>query len=155
MAGKIRLSRNGFLCRSHSRFLFIPCHQFRFRGEFVHTELPLFAGEKVMLRKAIAIGAVRKRNIQHLSISHSLLQSIGNAVLVVLCFYHCNRIVVTEMQQIIRTFRSLTENKIALQVNLAVRYFRFHGYLLHIPFGGKGWRNILQLDVFFAHCMFR
>ena len=57
----VGLSDNSLLRRSHSRFCLITRHQFCFRREFTQPKLPLFASQKIVLSKAITIGAVRKR----------------------------------------------------------------------------------------------
>ena len=73
LAAVIRLLNYRFLCRCHSRLLLETSNQFNFRRELIQSKLALFACEEIMLRKSIAIGAIRKRKIKHLSISHGLL----------------------------------------------------------------------------------
>ena len=97
LAAIIGLGSNCFLLWCHGGLSFVSSHQLSFRREFVQAKFPLFTGQKIMLCKAITIGAICKRYIQHLCISHCLLQTIRNAVLVVLCLNNRNRVIITEM----------------------------------------------------------
>ena len=108
-----------------------------------------------MLGKAIAIGTEGERNIQHLCIRHRLLQAMRNATLVILRFYDCNRGVSIQVQNVVSALGLLTEDKVALQVDLTIRDLRLHGDFPHGPLGGQRRGDVLQLDVFFSHPMLR
>ena len=111
---------------------------------------PVFVEDR-MLGKAIAVGTVSEREIQHLSIGHSLLKTVGDAVLVILGFDYGDGIVVGDVQQIVCTLGGTTGNQIALEVNLAVGDFGFHGDLADIPLLGQSWGNVLELDILLYH----
>ena len=149
----VGLFDNGFLRRRQGRLRLIAGNQLFFRRELIQAKLTLCTCEKIMLGKTIAIGAEGERNIQHLRISHGLLQTMRDAVLVVLRFYNGNGIVSIQVQNVVSALGLLTEDKVPLQVDLSIRDLCLHGDLPHGPLGGQRGGDVLQLDVFFSHRM--
>ena len=125
--------------------------QFVGRGEGAQGEFALFAGEKVVLEKGFAVGTIRKGQIEHLGVSHGLLQAVADGASGVLGFDYGNGTVGGEVQQVIRPFRCASHTQVAAQVDFAVGNLRFHPDLLVTPtciFDGG--RNEPGFDVFFA-----
>ena len=135
LAGVVRLLPYCLLPRCDTGFLLILGGQLLFCGELVQTKLALLPGQEIVFYKSIPVGAVRKGNIQHLCIGHRLLQSMGNAVRIVLCLYNGNGIVCAEIQDIIRAFGLFAEHKVALQVDFTVCDAGFHSDFIPIPLG--------------------
>ena len=52
-------------------------------------------------------------------------------------------------------FRFFTDHQVPPQVDLAIRDLGFHGDQVFIPFGGNGRRDVMELDIFFRHLLFR
>ena len=157
LAAVIRLTTDCLLRRRDARFLVQPREQFRLCRELVHAELALCAGEKIVLCKAVPVGAVCKRQIKHLRIGHGLLQTLGDAVIVVLCLYHRDGIVGADVKEIVRLLRRLTEGEVSSQIHLAVRQLDsgLHGDLVLPALVLNRRRNEIELDVLFGHLLFR
>ena len=134
LAGIIGLFQDGFLAGCQARFLLVAGSQLLFRWKFFQADLALLAGQEIVLHKTVAIGAIGKGNIQHLGIGHCLLQTMGNSMGIVFCFHNRNRIVCTEVQDIICPLGFFAEYKVALQVNLTVCDAGLHSDLFPAPF---------------------
>ena len=109
-----------------------------------------------MLGKAVPVRAVCKGQIQHLRVCHGLLQTVGNAVIVVFRLYHGDGIVCTDVKEIVRLLCRTAHGEIAFQVDLAVR--KFHGglhrdFILPAFTHNRG-RDEVELDVLFGHLAF-
>ena len=107
-----------------------------------------------MLHETVAVGAVGKREVEHLRVVDGLLQAGGHAVSVVLRLDHRDGIVGAQIEEIIDAFRLFADGEIAFQIDLAVRDLRLHRDFLEVPFGRDGGGDILHLDVFFGHLLF-
>ena len=154
LAGVIWLVNYRFLLRRQRRFAPEALDQFSIGGKFVHSELALLTGEKIVFGKAVAVGTEGKRKIKHPCICHRLLQAKRHAVIVVFCLHHGNRVIRVQVQQIIGALGLFTENQIALDVDFPVGQSRFHRYFSDVPLGGNCRGDILELDVLFRHPAF-
>jgi len=112
----------------------MPGHQLLERRKLRQSNLPFQIGKKVMLIKCITVGTVRKRHIEHLGLSHGLLQAERHSVLVVLGFDNGNRVIRIYIKDIIGLLGLFTEHKIALEFDFAVRDFCFHRNAINVPF---------------------
>ena len=83
-----RQQKSSFPAREASR------QKFHLTGKFCQGKFPFRTGQEIMLGKAVPIRAISKRNVQHLGISHGLLQAIRNRVIVVFSFNYGNRLVI-------------------------------------------------------------
>ena len=85
-----------------------------------------------MFKKSVSVGAVSKRDIQHLRIFHSLLQPMGYAVVIVFGFNDGNWFVCVEVQNVICLFGVPTGNNVAADVDFSVGKlnFGFHSYFI-------------------------
>ena len=95
LAGIIGLADRCLLCWAKSGFPLKSFNQFCLRRKVFQAELALLAGKKVMFRKSVPIGAKCKGKIQHPRILHRLLQSVGDAMGIILGLNDRNRIICT------------------------------------------------------------
>ena len=154
LAAIIRLGKQLVLLRRDAGFLLVARNKFHLSREFVHADLALFARQEIVLRESIAVGTIRKRQIEHLRIRHRLLQAVRNAVRVVFRLHHSNRVVGIQIQQIIHALRRLTEGKVSLQVDPSIGDLRLHRDFILAPLHRNRRRDALKLDVLFAHQVF-
>ena len=76
---------------------------------------------------------------------------MGHGKRVFLGFHNSNRVVIARVENIVRLFRLLPENKIALEIDSAVGDLGFHRDPAAFPLGSDRRRNELQLDVLLGH----
>ena len=156
MGSPVRLCDELLLLRSNVFIAHIATPQILRGRELFKSEFSFRSALHVMLKEAVAVGAVNKRYIQHLGILDALLHTSANAVLVVLCLDNCQGQIWLVVQQIVSAFPLATGSNIPSDDNATVREVILHSDLfLPVPPGilnGRG--NKLKFDVLFSHFVF-
>ncbi len=92
--------------------------QFIERWKFGKSKLAFLPGQKIMLKKRIAVGTVCERHIQHLCVGHSLLQTIGHRVIVVFGFDNGDGIIDVNIKDIVAFLGFSRNTKLPLRLIL-------------------------------------
>lgn len=88
--------------------------------KLIHGEGTLPAGKEIVLNEALAIGAIRERNIERLSVSHALLQAGVDRVIGIFGLDDSDRDVRGVHEKVVGLLLVLTGNHIPAYNDLAI-----------------------------------
>jgi len=90
-----------------------------------------------------------------LRVFHSLLQAVGDAVIVVLGLDDSDGVVGVDIEDVVRPLGLFTRHQVAAQVDAPVGDLRLHGDAVQAPLRCDGWGDVMQLDVLLGHLPLR
>ena len=127
--------------------------QLVFGGKSIHRNGALSACQEVVLLEPKAIGTIGKGDIHHLSILLGLLHSVTHRVVGILGLDNGNRSGTIVIEHVVGILSLATCHKVTPQINLAIGKLNpsLHRDVCQRPaFAGYRWRDVSQLDIFFA-----